>query len=390
MSLGRDGEFFGYGRPDGSVGCRNHVLVLAAMDSANPTVRRIGSMVPTVHTVCTPYGRGQYGADGEMTRRGLVGLASNPNVAACLIISLEPVSAGEIADAVAETGKTVEAITIQEAGDPIRATYEGARTAVQLVREASKLRREPVPLSELRLGVECGGSDTTSGIASNPALGWVADRLVEAGGTVYLSETAEILGAEHVLAKRSINETVARQLIDIVENVEHEANRRGVDIRGANPVPDNIKGGLTTIEEKSLGAILKGGTKPVQGVLQYGQRSKGSHGLYVMDTAAPAVESLTGLVAGGCQLIGFTTGVGNSIGARISPVVKISGNPNTVASMGLAIDADVSGVTLGVESLESVGQRLGESIIDHLEGTLAAAEILDEQEIAISRIESTV
>jgi altronate dehydratase large subunit len=360
------------------------------MDSANPTVRRIADMVPTVQPVTIPYGRGQYGEDGDQTRRVLTGLGSNPNVAACVVVSLEPVSANDLAQAIGMTGKPVAAIAIQESGDTLRAAYDGAVVAARFVREASRQRRDVAPLSELTLGVECGGSDTTSGIASNPALGWVADRVVEAGGTVYLSETSEILGAEHVLARRAIDDSVHADIIRIVDAIEVEARRRGVDIRGANPVPDNIKGGITTIEEKSLGAILKAGTMPVRGVLRYGERATGDHGLYVMDTPAPAVESLTGLVSGGCQIIGFTTGVGNSIGASISPVVKISGNPNTVKRMQMAIDSDVSRVTLGLESLEDAGERLGQSILDYVQGSMTASEILGEQEIAISRLESTI
>lgn len=382
-------SFHGYPRPDGAVGCRNHVLVLAAMDSANPTVRRITGMVPSAEGVTLAYGRGQYGEDGALTRRVQTGLGANPNVAACLVVSLEPVSAEEIAEGVAATGKPVATVTIQGWGGPVQAACAGAEKVADLVRQATRQRRRQVPLSELVLGVECGGSDTTSGIASNPALGWVADRVVEAGGTVYLSETSEILGAEHVLARRAADEHVAAELYRIVAAVETEARRRGVDIRGANPVPDNIKGGLTTIEEKSLGAILKGGTSTVMGVLGYGERATSS-GLHVMDTAAPAVESLTGLVAGGCQLIGFTTGVGNSIGVRLAPVVKISGNPTTVARMGAFIDADVSAITLGRERIPDAGRRLLSGLLDYADGSLTAAEIFGEQEIAISRIESTI
>lgn len=386
-----DQRFWGYPRPDGSVGCRNHVLVLAAMDSANPVVRRISAMVPTVHGVLTPYGRGQYGADGRLTERALIGLGCNPNVAACVIVSLEPTSGNTLGSAISATGKPVEVVTVQGSGDALRASYDGAVAAAALVREVSRQRRELVSFSNLRLGVECGASDTTSGIASNPAVGWAADRFIECGATVFMSETAEILGAEHVLAARAETPEVGDRLREIVANVEAEAARRGVDIRGANPVPDNIRGGITTIEEKSLGAILKGGSKPLRGVLSYAERDIApGGGLYVMDTAAPAVESLTGLVAGGCQIIAFTTGVGNNIGSRISPVIKISGNPNTVRGMPLSIDVDVSGVTLGRESLDVAGGRVAGSIRDVAEGTLTAAEVTDEQEIAISRIESTV
>ena len=382
-------HFLGYRRADGSAGSRNHVIVLAAMDSANPTVRRIAQMVPTVTPITTPYGRGQFGEDAEQTRRLLIGMASNPNVAACVVVSLEPVTARDLTTEIAKTGRPTYSVVIQESGDTLRAAYDGAAMAARFVREASTLRREPIPLSDLVIGMEDGGSDTTIGIASNPALGHVADRVVDAGGTVFIAETSEILGAEHILSKRAVSEQVALDLVGIVDAVEAEARRRGVDIRGANPVPDNIRGGLTTIEEKSLGGILKGGTRPLQSVVRYGDRAP-SAGFHVMDTAAPAVESNTGLISGGCQLIAFTTGVGNSIGAPITPVVKICANPNTVASMAFSIDVDLSRVTLGTEPLDEAARRLDAALIDHLEGTLTAAEVLGEEEVAISRLGPTI
>lgn len=381
--------FEGFRRSNGDVGIRNHVLVLSIMDSANQTVRRIADMINFVTPVTIQYGRGQFGADEEMTTRSLIGLASNGNVAACVIVSLEPVSAQRVADAVMATGKPVEVVAIQRSGDPLRAAAEGADKAARLVRYASRLHREKLPLAELTVGVECGGSDTTSGIASNPAVGWIADQVVDAGGRVVLSETSEILGAEHLLARRAVNQEVADRIFEIVGNVEGEAWRRGVDIRGANPVPDNIKGGLTTIEEKSLGAILKGGTRDVQGVLAYAERPTGK-GLYVMDTAAPAVESLTGLAAGGCQIILFTTGVGNSVGVKLVPVVKVSGNPNTVRTMAISIDADVSAVTLGEASLKEAGTALLADVGHYLNGANTSSEILGEEDVAISKIESTI
>ena len=388
--IGFPEEFLGYARSSGRSGCRNHVLVISAMDSANSTVRRIASMVPKVYPLTIAYGRGQYGRDGAQTQLVLTHLATHPNVAACVIVSLEPVSAGILADAVGRTGIPVETVTIQQSGDGVRAACYGATRASRLVKFASQQRRVLVPVSDLVLGTECGGSDTTSGLASNPATGWAADRLVDAGGQACFSETSEILGAEHVLARRAANEDVARDIYSIVAQVEIEANRRGVDIRGANPVPDNIRGGITTIEEKSLGAILKGGTRDVQGVIEYGRRIPSAAGLYVMDTPAPAAESLTGLVSGGCQLIAFTTGVGNTLGSKLAPTVKVTANPHTAASMAISIDVDVSNVMLGKESLADAGGRICTSIVGFLEGTYTSSEILGEEEISISRIESTI
>lgn len=382
-------EFDGYLRPDGRIGIRNHVVVLAAMDSANPTVRRIGNMVPSAVPVTIPAGRGQYGEDGAQTVRTLIGLASNPNVGGCLVVSLEPTSARQIVDAVNNAGVRADYVAIQEVGSPLEAIRIGARKLGELVRRASSMRRTRAHVSDLVMGVECGGSDTTSGLAANPALGVVADWLVARGGTVYLSETAEILGAEHILGSRAASPAVRDALFAIVANVEEEAARRGVDIRGANPVPDNIRGGITTIEEKSLGAILKGGTSELVSVLKYAERAKGK-GLHVMDTPAPAVESLTGLVAGGAQVAVFTTGVGNSIGVKLAPVIKVSANQNTVARMAEYIDVDISGVTLGKRTIEQAGSDLGRALLDVLNGTLTRAEIFGEEEIAIGRLGPTI
>jgi altronate dehydratase large subunit len=381
--------FQGYRRSNGDVGVRNHILALSIMDSANQTVRRIADMVRFVTPVTIQYGRGQYGADEEMTTRSLINLASNGNVAGVVIVSLEPVSAQRVADAVALTGKPVEVVAIQRAGDPLQAAAEGAAKVAKMVRHATRVRRETLSFAELTVGVECGGSDTTSGIASNPAVGWVADQVVDAGGRVLLSETSEILGAEHLLARRATTQDVADKLYEIVGNVEREAWRRGVDIRGANPVPDNIRGGLTTIEEKSLGAILKAGTRDVQGVLEYAERATGN-GLYVMDTAAPAVESLTGLAAGGSHIILFTTGVGNSVGVKLVPVVKVSANPHTVRTMAASIDADVSALIMGVSSLQVAGKRLLADFTEYLNGARTASEILGEEDVAISKIQTTI
>lgn len=384
-------EFLGFVRPDGQVGVRNHVLVLSAMDNSNPTVRRIAAVVPVAVPMTVQYGRGQYGRDAELTFQTQVGLACNPNVAAVLVVSLEPVSAAKLAEAIASrSGKPVEAVAIQTEGGTLRTVEAGVRRVQQMVRAASRLRREPVPLSQLILGVECGGTDTTSGIAGNPAIGWVSDRLVAAGGSIYMSETSEFLGAEHVLAERAANPEVARRVIDIVQAVESEARRRGVDIRGANPVPDNIRGGITTIEEKSLGAILKGGTSRVMGVLDFGQRRQGPHGLWLMDTPAPAAESVTGLVAGGAQVICFSTGVGNPSGAPLAPVIKITGNPDTAARLTEHVDVDVTGLTFGRQTLDQAGEHLWQELMAVINGGLTCSETLGEAEAAIPRIEPTV
>ncbi len=380
--------FWGYRRPDGTAGIRNHVAILAVMDNANGIVRHLAQLVKGTLALPVWYGRGQFGEDDAMFRRTQVGLASNPNIAAVLVVSLESVSARKVAEAIARTGKPVEAIAIQDAGGTVDTIAQGMRVLARMVEAASEQRPEQVPLSELILGVECGGTDTTSGIASNPALGWVADQVVAQGGVVYLSETSEWMGAEVVLARRARNPQVEQAIFAAVRRIEEEARNRGVDIRGANPVPDNIRGGISSIEEKSLGAIIKGGTSEIQDVLPYAHRAEGK-GLYLMDTAAPAAESMTGLAAGGAQVIIFTTGQMNIMGCPVAPTIKITGNPRTAQRLADNVDVDVSAMLTG-ESLDAAGRRVFERMLSTASGRLTRAEIFGDEEIAISRIQPTV
>jgi altronate dehydratase large subunit len=380
--------FWGYRRANGSVGIRNHVAILAVMDNANGVVRHLSQLVRGTLPLPVWYGRGQFGADDTLFRRTQVGLANNPNIAAVLVVSLERVSAGKMTEAIAKSGKPVEQISIQDVGGTVEAIAKGMRLLAPLVQAASEQRPEQVPLSELILGVECGGTDTTSGIASNPALGWVADQVVGQGGVVYLSETSEWMGAEAVLARRARNPEVADAIFAAVRRIEQDAIARGVDIRGANPVPDNIRGGISSIEEKSLGAIIKGGTTTIQDVLAYGHRAAGK-GLYLMDTAAPAAESMTGLAAGGAQIIIFTTGQMNIMGCPVAPTIKVTGNPRTAQRLADNVDIDVSAMLSG-ESLEAAGTRLYHGMLGTASGRLTRAEVFGDEEIAISRIEPTV
>lgn len=380
--------FWGYRRPDGSVGVRNHVAILSVMDNVNGLVGNLAQLVKGTLAVPVWYGRGQFGRDDEIFRRSQVGLASNPNIAAVLVISLEEVSAKKLAGRIAESGKPVEWISVQDVGGTVEALAAGIRLLIPMVEGASAQRPEFVPLSELVLGVECGGTDTTSGIAANPAVGFVADRVVEAGGTVYLSETSEWMGAEQMLAKRAANQQVSDAIWAAVRRIEDGAISRGVDIRGANPVPDNIRGGITTIEEKSLGAIIKGGTTEVKDVLDYGVRAPGK-GLYLMDTAAPAAESMTGLVAGGAQIILFSTGQMNIMGSSIAPTIKVTGNPQTAKRLRDNVDFDVSGMLTGV-TIDEAGQDLLAHTAEVASGRFTKAEILGDEDIAISRFEPTV
>jgi altronate dehydratase large subunit len=383
-------NLMGYKRPDGRFGIRNHVAVLSAMDNCNGIVKKIAAQLKDVLPIPIWYGRGQFGQDQELTFNTLAGLGANPNLHSVLVVSLEPVSAKKLADEIRRRSqKTVISINVQEIGNSIDAVAEGTRIAAELISTATEQQREPIQLSDLVLGVECGGTDTTSGIASNPVLGSVADYVIDNGGTVILTETSEFLGAEHILAKRAKNQEVHNRILGIVDNVELEANRRGVSILGANPVPDNIAGGITTIEEKSLGAIIKGGTKEIQGVLNYADQSTGG-GLFLMDTPAPACESMTGIAAGGAQAILFSTGKGNIIGNPLSPTIKVTANPETASTMQPNIDLDVSEVFLGNQMIEEGGELLLDYLRKVINGKKTKAEILGEEEIALNKIQPTV
>lgn len=375
----------GFHRPDGQVGFRNHVLILSVVDTANPVARRVATVVRNTIPICPSFGRAQLGEDYEQHVRTLAGLGSNPNVAAAVILSLEPVAARNVAERIARTGRPVEIVTFDEAGGTIRATEQATRAAMHFVLEASGLTREPAPWSALTLGVECGGSDTTSGVVSNPVVGLVADRVVAAGGTVILSETVEWMGAEHILMRRAGTPELAARIQGAVRWYEDYARSLGADLRGANPAPDNIVGGLSTIEEKAIGAIRKAGSSPITGLVRFGERPA-TRGLVLMDAPAPAVENMTGLGAAGAQVVIFSTGKGNPVGCPVSPTIKITGNPRTITKQADSIDVDVSPVLTAGMSLEAAADKLWAHLDPVLRGRLVKGEVLGDIEVAISRI----
>jgi altronate dehydratase large subunit len=331
------------------------------------------------------------GADIDQFRRTLLGFSSHPNVGGVLVVGLgcELLQAAELAAAVSTTGRPAASLVIQECGGETKAVRLGAEIAGDLMRQVRSSHRERIPVSELVLATECGASDYSSGISSNPVIGWVADRIVELGGTVVLSETTEMIGAEHMLAGRSVSPDVATRILDLVGSAEKAAIRMGVDIRGSQPTPGNIRGGLTTIEEKSLGCIQKGGRSKIQGVVDYACTPKGS-GLWVMDTPGQDVESVTGMVAGGAQIVLFSTGLGTPVGCPIAPVLKITGNQDTAIRMAEHIDFNVAPILRGAMSVEDGGTQLLRVVLDCANGRLTKAEKLGHGEFGIHRIGPTL
>ena len=293
-----------------------------------------------------------------------------------MLVSLgcEGVDVGRIEEAIARTGKRVEKVVVQKAGATV-ALNEGLLLAQDMVGEASRVKREEFDDSQLVIGVKCGGSDTTSGLASNPAAGAVCDLVIDNGGTRVFGETTEFLGAEHILSRRAVSPEVADKILDIVDRMEKRAIARGGDMRGGQPSAGNIAGGLTTIEEKSLGAIAKGGTRPIQDVYEYGERVQG-RGLFIVDSPGREPEFLTAVAAAGVQVVLFSTGLGVPQGFPFMPVLKITGNPVTFQRLPDHLDILVD-LTAGKGSgLQAIGQKIYREVLEVASGKQTKAEIL--------------
>lgn len=393
---GEDLRFLGFRRPDGSVGVRNYLVILPSVVCAGHVADLIANELAqsagpgAVIAIGNRHGCSQLGIDRDQTFRTLVGTAVNANVGAALIVGLgcETISSEEIAHEVSKTGKPVEAVGIQEMGGTHKTVERGVEMAQAMLRGISSLQREPVDIAELILGTECGGSDTSSGFSANPAVGYASDLLIRQGGTVVLSETTEFIGAEHLLWKRAASEGLGDRIVAMARRVEQSAIDLGVDLLGANPSPGNIAGGITTIEEKSLGCIYKSGTAPVNEVFAYGERVRG-RGLVIMDTPGNDVVSITGMAAGGVHLVVFTTGRGTPAGAPIVPVVKVATNSGLYARMGDNLDINAGTIIDGQETIEDVGRRIFERVVAVASGEQTKAERWGHREFSIGRIAPT-
>lgn len=376
--------FFGFKRPDGQVGIRNNLAVIAAMDNVNPVARRIASLVRGAVPVTVPFGRGQVGLDRARHDGALAGIGRNPNFGAVLVVSLEPVSARSLAEDIARSGKPVEWLAVQPCGGTLKATEEGVRVAARLLGAISGMQREAIPLSDLIVGAECGGSDTSSGIVANPLLGQLGDLVIDAGGTWILSETEEVVGAEHTLIERAATPEVAERMRMVVRRMEDQALFQGTRVWPMSA--DNIEGGLTTLEEKALGNVRKGGTRPLRQVLEYGDRPT-EKGFVFLDAPAPGTENVTALAVSGAQIIIFSTGIGNPVGSPVCPTIKVTGNSATAASFADNIDVDLGGILHGTMSMDEGVEKLRRFTLEVASGRMTQSEILGDLEVVVSPVD---
>ena len=381
--------FRGYRRPDGRVGIRNHVLILPASVCASDTARIVSEQVNGTVTFHNQNGCSQVASDQQLTMDVMAGYAANPNVFGTVVISLgcENCQMDLVVKAIRErTNKPLFQVIIQEAGGTVKAAELALNYARELVQEASLLQREEFPMAELILGTECGGSDPTSGLAANPVIGELSDLLVADGAASILSETTEFIGAEFMLADRAVSKEVHDRVLEIVSRYERALQLVGEEIREGNPSPGNKEGGITTLEEKSLGCIHKGGHAPVSAVYDYAKQVRPREGLVIMDTPGNDPSSVAAMVAGGAQVVVFSTGRGSPTGNPIAPVIKITGNKLTYEKMRDNLDFDASPLIYGTKTLRELGAELYELVRQTADGRQTKAEALGFVETAIASV----
>lgn len=371
-------EFMGYVRPDGKVGARNYVGVIPSVTCANDVAQAICRQVMGTVSFLHHQGCCQMPPDLERVTDTLISLGKSPNLASVLVVSLgcEGTDHERMVKEIAATGKHVEIIHIQELGGVSKAIQAGTDIARRLVIEASGLQRQPVDVSNIIMAIKCGASDTTSGMASNCVIGYVADKLVDLGATVIFGETTEFIGGEHLLARRAVSKEVGDKIFKIVNDMENRAKAIGCDMRKGQPTPGNIAGGLSSIEEKTLGAIVKSGTRPIQGVLDYPEFVTDQKGLWIKDTPGREPEILTGMAATGAQFMMFSTGRGAPQGFPCMPVVKICGNPITYPRMEQDMDLNAGLIITGDKTIEQVGEEAFAKALRTLSGEMTKNEAI--------------
>ena len=381
-------KFWGYRRPEGRPGIRNHVLILPTCACGSESSRIVASQVRGAVNIVFNTGCSDVAANTAMSQKVLTGFACNPNVYGVVIIGLgcETVGHKQLREKIqGMTAKPVVSFGIQEEGGTLKTIEKAVRAAREMAAEAGQQQKELFDISELFLGIECGGSDATSGIASNPAVGELSDLLVNYGATSMMSESIEWIGAEHVVAKRAATPKIHNEIIEVCREYEKHLAGAGQDCRAGQPTPGNKAGGLSTIDEKSLGCIRKGGTRPVREVLQQAERPT-ERGAIVMDTAGYDISSVTSMVAGGCQVVIFTTGRGTPTGNAIVPVMKVTANEWTYRHMEDNMDFDLSPIVRGEKTAREMGAELLDEIVAISNGKLTKAEAYGFSDIAVDHV----
>ena len=380
-------NFLGYKRENGRAGTRNYVIILPVDDISNACAEAVANNIKGTIAIPHSYGRLQFGADLELFFNTIIGTGKNPNVAAVIVVGIEPKWTKRIVDAIATTGKPVEGFSIEGNGD-ITTTMKASKKAQEFSQWASEKQREECPLSDLWISVKCGESDTTSGLASNPTVGNLMDKLEPHGVHLCFGETSELTGAEKVCATRGktpeATEKFMKTWSEYNDFILQEATD---DLSESQPTAGNIAGGLTTIEEKAFGNLQKIGKKVnYVDVLKPAEEPKKGPGLYFMDTSSAAAECVTLQAAAGFNIHLFPTGQGNIIGNPIEPVIKLTANPKTAASMSEHIDLDVSKILQREMNLDQAGDELIKTTIKVANGRLTCAEALGHKEFVITKL----
>ena len=381
-------HFYGFRRENGRVGVRNHVAILPVDDISNAACEAVAAHIQGTLPLPHAYGRLQFGADLDLHFRTMIGAGSNPNIAACIVIGIEPGWTKIVADGIAKTGKPVAAFSIEQNGD-IQTAAAAARKAHEFVRAASGLQREKCDIGELWISTKCGESDPTTGLASCPAVGNMYDKLLPRGVTGVFGETSELTGAEHLCRARAADDEAGEKFMRIFAAYQREVieAHKTSDLSESQPTKGNIEGGLTTIEEKALGNLEKiGKTSRYIDALSPAETPARGAGLYFMDTSSAAAECITLMAAGGFVLHTFPTGQGNVVGNPIVPVIKISANPRTVRTMAEHIDLDLSAVLRREMTLGEAGDELIAEIVRTANGQMTAAEILNHREFVMTKL----
>jgi len=382
----KSATFRGYRRANGRVGVRNHVVILPVDDISNAAAEGVARNIVGTMAIPHPYGRLQFGADLELHFRTLIGTGANPNVAAVVVIGIEPAWTKRVVDGIAATGKPVEGFAIEHNGD--HATIMNAsKKAKEFVHYATALQRTEAPLKDLWVSTKCGESDTTSGCGANPTVGNAFDKLYPHGTTLVFGETTELTGGEHLVAKRCRTPAVKERFMMMFNRYQEVINRHKTsDLSDSQPTKGNIAGGLTTIEEKALGNIQKiGKLCMVDGVIDKAETPTGP-GLWFMDSSSAAAEMVTLCAASGYVVHFFPTGQGNVIGNPILPVIKLCANPKTVRTMAEHMDVDVSGLLRRELNMDQAGDKLLECMFATANGRWTAAEVLGHREFVLTRL----